>query len=81
MVASPSLGYGQHRGRPACTQAFPSTPLERFAYFAKEGRTKLTYDLFATAEVEQRVLSAKGDTRDDEEEARFVELNRLLLLD
>ena len=41
----------------------------------------LSAEEFAAAEVELRVLEAKGDERDDEEEARLVELTKLLLLD
>jgi hypothetical protein len=55
---------------------------ERFGYFAKElTAPMLSYAEFAAAEVEQRALEAKGDGRDDEEEARFVELTKRLLLD
>jgi len=41
----------------------------------------LSYAEFAASEIEQRALEAKGDGRDDEEEARFVELTKRLLLD
>lgn len=41
----------------------------------------LSYGEFLTAETEQRALDAKGEARDDEEEARFVELTKRLLLD
>ena len=55
---------------------------ERFGYFAKElSAPMLSAEEFAAAEVELRVLEAKGDERDDEEEARLVELTKLLLLD
>jgi hypothetical protein len=55
---------------------------ERFGYFAKEIKAPmLSYDEFATAETEQRALEAKADARDDEEEARFAELTKRLLLD
>ncbi|HXN31438.1 MAG TPA: hypothetical protein VN894_06225 [Polyangiaceae bacterium] len=55
---------------------------ERFSYFEKELRAPmLSYDEFAAAEVEQRALEARADARDDEEEARFVELTKRLLLD
>jgi hypothetical protein len=41
----------------------------------------LTYEEFTAADAEQRALAAKGDVRDDEEEARFAELTKRLLLD
>jgi hypothetical protein len=55
---------------------------ERFGYFAKElSAPMLWYDEFAAAEIELRALETRGDARDDEEEARFVELIKRLLLD
>jgi hypothetical protein len=54
---------------------------ERFAYLAKAAGPGLTVERFAAADAEQRRLEAKGDARDDEEDARLVELNRLLLCD
>lgn len=55
---------------------------ERYAYFAKEMQAKaLSYEQFAAADAEQSQLESKGDARDDEEEARFVELSRLLFRD
>jgi hypothetical protein len=36
---------------------------------------------FAEADSLYRVLEAKGDTRDDEEEARFLELAKVLFRD
>ncbi|MGA7118651.1 MAG: hypothetical protein WBY94_01065 [Polyangiaceae bacterium] len=55
---------------------------ERFGYFEKEqSAPMLSYGEFLTAETEQRALDAKGEARDDEEEARFVELTKRLLLD
>lgn len=54
---------------------------ERHAYFG--GRTKLlSADEFAAADKEQRELEAKGeDGRDDEEEARWAELSKVLFRD
>jgi hypothetical protein len=55
---------------------------ERYVYFAKGEKAKvLSYEEFAKADAEQLQLEAKGDARDDEEEARFVELSRLLFRD
>jgi hypothetical protein len=55
---------------------------ERFGYFGKEASPRLlAYEQFATADEEQRALEAKGDGRDDEEEARFAELTKLLFRD
>lgn len=54
---------------------------EMHAYFGKKTR-KLSMADFAAAEDELRALAAKGENgRDDEEEARFVELEALLLRD
>ncbi len=53
---------------------------ERFIYFGKK-RTILTMAEFAERDAEHRALSAKGDERDDEEEARFAELSAVLLRD
>ena len=53
---------------------------ERFAYFGGAGAL-LTRDEFLVADREQRELDAKGDARDDEEEARWVELSKLLFRD
>lgn len=51
------------------------------AYFGKKTR-KLSMAEFAAADEEFRALDAKGETkRDDEEEARFLELEALLLRD
>ena len=36
---------------------------------------------FQEADAEQRLLDAKGDARDDEEEARFALLSKLLFRD
>ncbi len=55
---------------------------ERYTYFAKETHAPvLPYEQFAAADAEQRALEAKGDARDDEEEARFAELSQLLFRD
>ncbi len=55
---------------------------DRHAYFGKETRRPpLSMEEFASADAEQRALEAKGDARDDDEEARFVELCKLLLRD
>jgi len=55
---------------------------ERYAYFAKGAQTTaLPYEQFAAADAEQAQLESKGDARDDEEEARFAELSRLLFRD
>jgi len=53
---------------------------DRFAYFGKK-RTMLTMAEFAAADAEHRTLGAKGDARDDDEEARYAELTVLLLRD
>jgi hypothetical protein len=53
---------------------------DRYAYFGKK-RAILSMDAFAEADAEHRALFAKGDTRDDEDDARFVELSRLLFRD
>ncbi len=53
---------------------------ERHAYFG--GSTPLlTLDEFLSADAEERDLAARGDTQDDEEEARWNELARLLFRD
>lgn len=53
---------------------------DRHGYF---GATKpiLTREQFVAADAEQRALEAKGEARDDEEEARWVELSLLLFRD
>lgn len=53
---------------------------EMHAYFGKKTR-KLALAEFVTADAEFRVLDAKGEARDDEEEARWTELAALLLRD
>ncbi len=56
---------------------------ERYVYFGAETRRRcLTAAEFAAADAEQRTLEAMGEEgRDDEEEARFVELSRMLFRD
>jgi hypothetical protein len=53
---------------------------ERHAYFGKRQK-QLSMDEFAKAESELQPLEAKGERRDDDEEARFAELCRELLRD
>jgi hypothetical protein len=53
---------------------------DRHAYFG--GATPLlTREQFLAADVEQRDLESKGERRDDDEEARWVELSKLLFRD
>jgi hypothetical protein len=55
---------------------------ERYLYFAKGVKApQLSAEEFALADAEHRALVAKGDARDDEEEARVEELARLLFRD
>jgi hypothetical protein len=56
---------------------------ERYVYFGAETRRPvLTADDFAAADAEHRTLEAMGDEgRDDEEEARFRELSKVLFRD
>jgi hypothetical protein len=55
---------------------------ERHGYFAKESSApRLSYEQFAALDAEQGALHAKGDARDDDEEARFAELTKLLFRD
>ena len=53
---------------------------ERHAYFGAKNPL-LGRDDFVKADAELNALEAKGDARDDEEEARFVELAKLLFRD
>ena len=53
---------------------------ERHVYFGGK-KALLTATEFVAADAEVRALDAMGDARDDEEEARFVELLRLLFRD
>ena len=53
---------------------------DRHGYFG--GTTALlTREQFLAADAEQRALEAKGEARDDEEEARWAELSKLLFRD
>jgi hypothetical protein len=54
---------------------------ETFVYFGRSGAVILTAAEFAAADSEYRVLAAKGDARDDEEEEQFAALARLLFRD
>jgi hypothetical protein len=55
---------------------------ERYMYFAKGVKApQLSADEFTVADAEYRALDAKGDARDDEEEARHAELARTLFRD
>jgi hypothetical protein len=54
--------------------------LDRHAYFAGAA-ARLTREQFLAADAEQRTLEAKGEARDDEEEARYNELSKLLFRD
>jgi hypothetical protein len=55
---------------------------ERHLYFAKESSApRLSYEQFTAMDTEQSALHAKGDARDDDEEARFAELTKLLFRD
>lgn len=53
---------------------------ERHVYFGKK-KPLLGADEFVAADREARDLDAKGDARDDEEEARLAELLALLFRD
>jgi len=53
---------------------------DRHAYFAKPGQKKLTMEEFSAADAEHETLESKND-RDDEDEARYVELTKLLFRD
>ena len=53
---------------------------ERHAYFGAKVAV-LTREQFLAADKEQRELDAKGERRDDEEEARWAELSKLLFRD
>jgi hypothetical protein len=54
---------------------------ERAVYFRKRGAKDLTQEEFTAADAEHRALAAKGDARDDEEDARFAELAKVLYRD
>lgn len=53
---------------------------DRHEYFGATSPI-LTREQFLPADAEQRELEAKGDGRDDDEEARFEELCELLFRD
>lgn len=53
---------------------------DRHAYFGGTGPV-LPRDEFIAADAEQRELDAKGERRDDDEEARYNELSKLLFRD
>jgi hypothetical protein len=53
---------------------------ERHGYFGG-AKPILAREQFLAADAEHRELAAKGDHRDDEEEARWAELSALLFLD
>ena len=53
---------------------------ERHHYFGA-GKPLLTREQFIAADTELRMLDAKGDARDDEEEARYEELAKVLFRD
>jgi len=54
---------------------------ERHEYFGRKQKV-LSYDEFAPLDAEQRELARKTEEeRDDEEEARFVELSKILFRD
>jgi hypothetical protein len=53
---------------------------DRHAYFGAT-TPALAREAFITADAEHLTLDAKGEARDDEEEARYEELSKLLLRD
>jgi hypothetical protein len=53
---------------------------DRYGYFGRK-KAMLSMQDFEKADAEHRALAAKGDARDDEEEARFAELSVLLFRD
>lgn len=53
---------------------------ERHRYFGGAAAL-LTREEFVDADTEQRALDAKGEARDDDEEARFAELSQALFRD
>lgn len=53
---------------------------DKHGYFGSTGRL-LGRDEFLAADKEHRELDAKGERRDDEEEARWNELSKLLFRD
>jgi hypothetical protein len=53
---------------------------DRHAYFGATTKL-LSMPEFIAADNEQRALEARGEARDDDEEARFAELSKLLFRD
>lgn len=53
---------------------------DRYVYFGS-GKRQLTAEEFPAIHAEQLMLESLGDARNDEEEARFVELCTLLFRD
>ena len=53
---------------------------DRHGYFGRQTKM-MTMAEFERADAEHRALEARGEDRDDEEQARFDELARLLLRD
>ncbi len=53
---------------------------ETHIYFGRK-QPMLNQGEFVAADTEQRMLAAKGEARDDEEEARFAELSKMLFRD
>ena len=54
---------------------------ETFGYFGRSGMVRLKAEEFLVADAEYRALDAKGDARDDEEDARYAELSTVLFRD
>ncbi len=54
---------------------------DRFTYFGRGGMKRMGPDEFIVADADHRALEAKGEARDDEEEAHFAELAKLLFRD
>ncbi len=54
---------------------------DRFTYFGRGGMVRLGQAEFVAADAEYRALVAKNEARDDEEEARFSELAKILFHD
>jgi hypothetical protein len=54
---------------------------EAFIYFGRRGMKQMSGEEFTVADAEHRALTAKGDARDDEDEARLAELARILFRD
>lgn len=54
---------------------------ERHGYFATPDQKMLSADEFTKLDAEHESLEQKGEQRDDEEEARWVELSKILFRD